>query len=516
VKQYGFESRYRTNFGDDNQYLLAFVALVELRKPLLDCEKVKEAPAGDVDGDTSSTKNFPLYIPSERQQGPQHQGYLPLTSTGGVHFKVLPPSHAPGVEYAINSMHRLLKGHALMYPIKYLKIIGKSGDSRGKESFYQAATEFGADNLATIDRATLSGVQVDDFSAMVVVSAIFGVKVMHPQNVMANSAKAFGSEVTLHGVNCDEAFLSHMFRFRASDATHMEDLNVLYMMPQMDAPVSPTLAALLSKPGAAARLVSTWLRELSMQNKRLAGLKSAGFTPADFATLSLPIVLPTHAGAQVLHMLTKACAVLQEASTTGRVVTHSDLLVALEAALAERYAEQRIHSARNPVLSFMDVHKTCHLERAASIRINPQIKNTFVVDVDHTAAEVLNTLEFNTLPDSPEEQSVYSAIFDNFSFLPALHLRHISESQLRMLFTRLLDWNKQAFVQLSAMRPLKGASPPRQDDKIRPAVRTAVKSVTICGLSQAAAREFAASAIVSQIQQELGVKVNFDVPLSKK
>jgi hypothetical protein len=496
--------------------LLAFVALVEARKPLLDCERPKDVLVGDVDADSSFTKNFPLYIPSERQQGPQHQGYLPLTSTGGVHFKVLPPSHAPGVEYAINSMHRLLKGHALMYPIKYLKIIGKSGDSRGKESFYQAATEFGAENLAVIDRAALSGVQLDDFSAMMIVSAIFGVKVMHPQNVMASAAKAFGSEVTLHGVNCDEAFLSHMFRFRASDAAHLEDLNVLYMMPQMDAAVSPTLAALLSKPGAAARLVSTWLRELSMQNKRLAGLKSAGFTPADFATLSLPIVLPTHAGAQVLYMLSKACAVLQEATTTGRVVTHSDLLVALESALAERYAEQRIKNTRNPLSSFMDTHRTCHLERAASIKINPQIKNTFVVDVDHTAAEVLDTLDFSTLPDSPEEQNIYSALFDNFSFLPSLHLRRISESQLRMVFTRLLDWNRHAFVQLASMRPPRGASPPRQDDKIRPSVRTAVKSVTICGLSQAAAREFAASAIVNQIQQELGVKVSFDVPLSKK
>ena len=519
VKEYGPDSRYKAGFSDENQYLLAFVELVDRRKPMLCFETPNgSAPAAEGEnGDSSATNNFPLYIPSERHQGPQHQGLLPLCTYGGVQFKVVPISHAPGVEYAVNTFHRLLQGRHLMYPIKFLKIIGKSGEGKGKESFYQAATEFAQKNLESLDRATPIKLSVDDFSSMMICSAIFGAKVVHPHHLMADTSKTDTAEVCLRGVSCDSAFLSHLFKYKVSDAAHTEDLNVLYMMPQMDIPIPSAMVELLTRPGAAASLTSAWLRELTLQNKRFAALKSAGFTPADMTALSLPIVLPSHAGAQVHHMLTKVCKALQKASAAQQVLTHSDLLVSLESALAERYAELRIRYSEQPATTYRDLYDACHAECAASVKADPQIKSFLTVDVDHTTAEVLNTLDFSTLPDGSgsKYQEDFSALFDNFSFLPSLHLRNISESQLRAFFSGLMERNRAAHLEQITLRPSSAATGTganvRQPGSIHPAIRTAVKSVVICGLSQAAAKQLAATPTVRAIQHDLGMKVSFDV-----
>jgi hypothetical protein len=513
VKEYGPDSKYKANFGDDNKYMLAFTELVEARKPLLPFEQKDRAE--EEGGSSKSSRNFPLYIPAEKLQGPQHKGYLPLCTYGGVHFKVVPPSHAPGVEYSLNAMRRLLKGRHFMYPIKYLKIIGKSGEGRGRESFFEAATEFGAKNLDTIERALCTRIDEDDYSVMVVLSMVFGIKVLYPEHIMAETHEGT-KEVNLLGFSCDEAMLTHLFQYKPSAASQVgEDLNVLYMMPQMDTPVAQRVSVVLSKPGLALRLASAWMREMSMQNKRFAGLKSAGFSPADLAMLTLPITLPTHAGAQVEHMMTKISNTLLDASLAHRELTHSDLLAITESALAEKYAELRIRFSKSRSKNYMDHFHELHTEHSAALKGDAQIKHTFTMDVEHMTAEMLNTLDFRTMPDAPQDQAIYSAIFDNVSFLPSLHLRNISEAQLRLLFNKLLNWNKQAYLQQVALRPVKPASR-RDDNKIHPAVRTAVKSITICGLESTAAKQLSTTEVVQAIAHELGIRVVFDTGARNK
>lgn len=513
VKEYGFESRYKTGFSDENQYLLAFVALVEARQPLLSFEKSKDSTEAGVGLEpTGSTKNFPLYIPTENQQGPQHMGYLPLCTYGGVHFKVLPTSHTPGVEFAVNSMHRLLKGYHTMYPIRYLKIIGKSGEGKGKESFYQAATEFGSQSLSSAADKSVDRASITDFTAIFITSVLFGAKALHPENLMVEPADEKGSDVRLKGINCDDRFLNHMFKYKAADVTHSDELNVVFMMPQMDVPLCPKIVALLSEATTAPVLVTSWLKELFLQNRRFSALKSAGFTPADLTALMLPISLPPHAAAQIQHLLIKMCKVLQQAAGTGTVLTHSDLLAAMESVAAEKYAELRIRISGRANFSYFDMYTAVKVPPPTGFAADTHTKGTFTTHVEHLTAEVLNTLDFSTLPDSAEQEGAYSALFNQLSFLPSLHLRNITESQLSKLFARLLEQNRAAHARQMSLHPAGQAGSPN----VHVTLRTAVRTVVICGLAQAAAKQIAASSAVHAIQHELAIKISFDVVVGKK
>lgn len=539
VKEYGYDSKYRIGFGDDNQYLLAFVALIESQKPLLSFEtpKLTVSPGAFTevekkeDAVSQAQKAFPLYIPSADQQGPQHQGYLPLCSYGGVHFKVLPASHAPGVEYALNSLHRLLGGAHLMYPIKYLKMIGKSGEGKGKEIYYQAAMEFGTQSLASAGAVAVPNIALEDFSVAFMTSVLFGAKSMFPEHLQVHSQ---GDKVHIKGFNVDDNLLNQMFKYYggqshgsngsttpstptnpSSPIAHSSDLNILYMLPLMDKPIAPAVVALLTSAIAAPSITSSWLKDLHMQNRRYGVLKAVGFTPADLSALHLPISLPTHAAAQIQHLLIKIGKALAQASASGVPMTHSDLLAALEAGTAEKYAEMRIqNSFKVPALEAFESHRAQLTPTNTAV---PHGKATLTMPVDTMTAEVLNTLDFNSLPDAPELQDAYSALFDSFSYLPSLHLRHISEAQLKMFFGKLLDANKEAYLRQKSFK-LSAPSPSGSDkhNSIRTALRTAVKSLVLCGLTQQTAKALHGSPVVHAIQHELGIKVSFDVTLGRK
>lgn len=527
MKEYGFESRYKKDFPDENQYLLAFVALVEARKPLLSLERPRDAGDSGAPGapDSNASKNFPLYIPSASHQGPQHLGYLPLCTYGGVHFKVLPAAHAPGVEFAINSLQRLLKGHHLMYPIRYLKIIGKSGEGKGKESFYQAATEFGAHSLDSVPDKSSDLVSISDFTSMFLTSVLFGAKALHPVNIMVDGPTggdgkdAAGGELRLKGINCDDRILANLFKYKNTDVTQSDELNVIFMMPQMDAHLCPQMVELLSDPTTAPVLVTSWLKELCLQNRRFSSLKTAGFTPADLSALTLPISLPPHAAAQVQHLLIKMYKILQQATASGTVLTHSDLLAAMESAAAEKYAELRIAINARSNFSYFDMYSASKVAMTGGLSIDAQQlqqgKANFSTHVEHLTAEVLNTLDFSTLPSDPEQTVKFSTLFDNLSFLPSLHLRNICESQLNLLFSRLLEQNRAAFQRQIALKPSfeqNGSN----TTVVHATLRTAVRSVVLCGMTQATAKQMAGSSIVQAIQHELGIKVSFDVIVGKK
>jgi len=537
VKEFGYESKYKSSFADDNQYLLGFTTLVEGQKPLLSFEKSKTQANGAQSGETpatedtqSASKSFPLYIPGEDQQGPQHKGYAPLCTYGGVHFKVLPANHAPGVEYAFNCLHRLLDGAHLMYPIKYLKMIGKSGEGKGKETYYQAAMEFGSQSLASVGAAGASQIVLDDFSAAFVTSVLFGAKSLYPEHLQVHSADG---KVHLKGFNVDDDLLCQLFRYYGghthsgvltpggvggpvspgSPMVHASDLNILYMLPLMDAPISPSVVALLTAATAAPSLTSSWLKDLHMQNRRYGVLKAVGFTPSDLTNLTLPIALPVHAAAQIQHMLVKIGKALSQGVANGLPLTHSDLLAALEAGTAEKYAELRIQTSKVTPFELFETHRARIASPAKPSA--SQGKATLTMAVDTMTAEVLNTLDFTTLDASAELETAYAELFDNFSYLPSLHLRNISEAQLKLLFSKILEVNKQAFEIQKSFRST-AAPAPAKPEPVRPSVRTTVKTVVVCGLTQQAAKALHTSSVVHAIQQELGIKVSFDITLGKK
>jgi hypothetical protein len=291
----------------------------------------------------------------------------------------------------------------------------------------------------------------------------------------------------------------------------------------MDAPITPAMIALLSSPTAAPALTSAWLKDLHMQNRRFGALKGVGFTPGDLTTLNLPIVLPTHAAAQIQHMLVKIGAILRQATDTDTSITHSDLLAALEAGTAEKYAEIRIRAWDYAKLSPYEVFEELRGRVVHSRNSIAVGKTNLTMPVDTMTAEVLNTFDFSTVGETPDLQEPFTVLFDNFSYLPSLHLRNISEVQLRLLFAQLLEVNKEAYLRQKSLRPQKSSGAPphspaygNSNVAIRPAVRTSVKTVVLCGLSQQAAKALHVSPTVQAIQHELGIKVAFDLTLGRK
>mmetsp|Transcript_10267 Transcript_10267/g.14154 ORF Transcript_10267/g.14154 Transcript_10267/m.14154 type:complete len:104 (+) Transcript_10267:1392-1703(+) len=55
-----------------------------------------------------------------------------------VYFKYMP--YLPGIEFSVNSFNILLLGEILMYPIRFIKVMGRSKNNYGQVAFYQAST----------------------------------------------------------------------------------------------------------------------------------------------------------------------------------------------------------------------------------------------------------------------------------------------------------------------------------------------------------------------------------------
>ena len=89
-------------------------------------------------------------------------------------------------------------------------------------------------------------------------------------------------EVALGGVNTDESFCSVLFAYeRLNKAPALQasesGLNILYLFPQVDQPVSAEVTKYFSKSeGRAEELTSIWLRELYLQNKRYSAPQVSG------------------------------------------------------------------------------------------------------------------------------------------------------------------------------------------------------------------------------------------------
>eukprot|EP00601_Ochromonadales_sp_CCMP2298_P027339 CAMPEP_0173295616 /NCGR_PEP_ID=MMETSP1143-20121109/14521_1 /TAXON_ID=483371 /ORGANISM="non described non described, Strain CCMP2298" /LENGTH=1642 /DNA_ID=CAMNT_0014235411 /DNA_START=95 /DNA_END=5024 /DNA_ORIENTATION=+ len=482
VAEYGSESTYRTSFANDNEYLVALIQILERRQPLLDTEKPGKHP------DPSST--FPLYIPSDEQQGPQHQGYLPLCTQNEVFFKVIASGSRPGTEYVVNCMHRLLQGNLMMYPIKFMKIIGKNHSSKGKESFYQAATQFGPDNMNLVLESAYND---RDFSSLVITSLLLGVSVLHPHHVMIDSRGA-----SMRGVSTDEEMCEGLFGYNEQEGT-----NLLYALPQMDSPVSAELVQTLCAPGAALGLVGAWLRELQLQNKRYAALKSAGFVPADFVALRLPIELPSNSATQVHSRLQSVVSRLAQGATS-----HSDLLTLL---FPERAAYYNNIRRSSPNASISALFQQLSMDsRTSDLSVKPERE---VASVEALAAEFMKSVDFSSLAGSPEEREAIPALLENLSFQHAMHFYRVSGPQLALAFGSMLASTRAAsLTQARLLSALGRVAQSSEGMSLHsPArVHTSLKTIVLCGLDKKKADEVMASKAIADITAILHMQVVFD------
>jgi len=277
------------------------------------------------------------------------------------------------------------------------------------------------------------------------------------------------------------------------------------------------LNSILSAPMAVESIISQWLRELYLQNKRFHHLRTIGFTSNDFTNLNIPIHLPEGFVTKLylrLKDLRERVLDGNDISTTSQQLTHSDLL-----------------SHFNPELSkfYSDIRNQCKLNSSTSLNfmneVYVELLNGFVshtkqqitdddnnAEIDQCASEFIKSINFSLILEPSLENEVtvktaFSDIFNCISFLHSITLNSISVKQLSAMFSPLISVAKKiSSTQNKLLQTQLGSKNSGSPRSIFPHI--ALKNIKLSGTSayKAAIME---SDIVHELKTYLAIKISF-------
>lgn len=493
VEEFGDGSVYKQQFGaDEARYVRELAALVSLRQPLLQVEKRNQDSTYGV---------FPITLSAEAL----HPEGVVSTSGDSVVFRLI--HCAPGLEYACNCLFMMLQQEVVMYPIRFIKLVGKSALNYGQIAFYQAANDFTGETLANVvdEPRLLDLIDARSYSVAFLSTVLSGALRAQPRNYMIKSTRdAHGqaTSVSILGVINDVEFCPQLFHpesYVAQHATAQPHENVLFTCPQLMMPLDPEVRdALLSHPAVAAEVVSSWIRELYRQNVRYNGLVESGFTESDLQRLMVPISVPRYAAVQVYFTLLRIVDFLKARPQA----THGDVLAILHPALAQQYGifvqdyRQLPHEHKSQRLSSVFSFALQDLKPPnEQFTIDRIDLDNFNTTVEEAAVEFLKQVDFSTFTD---EKSLTSCaqIGDNLSFLSALWLRNVNDEQLAVMFGVVIH---MAFKM-------------RKQKKENFGAKLFTKAIFLTGLDEDETRLIQESVIFNRIHDLLGMHVYFEDP----
>lgn len=444
VTEYGLGSAYKNGYPDENAYIIALCMLIEMQKPLLDAEKKGHGSgSGGSSGSGDQNTLFPLTLPNTAEFK------MNMICHHSVYFKYMP--YLPGIEFSVNSFNILLLGEILMYPIRFIKVMGRSKNNYGQVAFYQASTNFTQLNLSDVlqDPKLVPLVANTGYSAMFITTILTGSSVALPGNVMVKYLTESGqvltkasdvaravedgnpiSSVKLLGIHNDVTFSGAVFNKLAKDSKESVEANVLFVMPQVAGPVDSDVRAVLTRSRAVPEeVISSWLRELYLQNKRYESLISSGFTVDDLVRLQLPIKLPPGTVRDIYRKFRAVCDFL----ATQENPTHQELVESLFPELGEYYQQKQ--SLLGGDLASTDQVFGDLLAKRGEL---PGSDVSGYQTIEEVASEFIKGVDFSRF-SSDVDNAVCGNIGDNLSFLPTLWLRNINEKQLLIMFSGLMD-----------------------------------------------------------------------------
>lgn len=210
----------------------------------------------------------------------------------GMHFKLKP--HAPGVEYAVDSLTKLIAGQGTT-PTRLIKVI-PIGDEGAARTFLASQTVAGVELREVILAGGEYLTRIDrfNFSSLVVQNLLVCPQDGKADNYMVHwPSGGAGSEdrVEIIGIDNDMAFASPFVRHRQGDEVGQHFVNVkncLYFFPQMGEQIDPGFRRLFlaQRPSA---VMARWLRGLYAKNEEYAALTAqAIFSTAECARMQLP------------------------------------------------------------------------------------------------------------------------------------------------------------------------------------------------------------------------------------
>jgi hypothetical protein len=438
VEEYGVNSDYKKEFADENLYIIALVELIEACAPLLAAEKKANETGIKKTVAKTSQELFPLTLPI----GDAYK--MSMISHQNLNFNYMP--FLPGEEFCINSLNMLLSGKPNMHPIRFIKVMGRSRNNDGKVAYYQTSSCFTQNSLSdVIEQGLVEHVNKDTFSAMLLSSVFIGLSDAPPESFMVNWDRDDGSltNIKLVGVQNDRILSAGGLIFRESGTDTYDDLvgstcNTLFLLPQMDAPLSKhMIEGILQHNYAAEDIVSSWMRELYMQNQRYQSLITSGFNSVDLQTLQLPVRLPTES---IVSVYNKMVAVIDLIAEKGESLTNHDIFALFFPKQAAYYLEKRAMVKTSTLKAVVDtLMVTMRGKVIDPVFLANKNKGAYIQSLEELSQEFVSSIDFARIKDAPscdnpKKPNVCSIIADNLAFLPFLCLTKISEGQLRDMF----------------------------------------------------------------------------------
>jgi hypothetical protein len=385
ITEFGENSIFKKSFeNDENTYLLSLSTMLEKKSPFLFAEKNNEFlkqkllkderfPFSFSISSLHSLSSIPYQPPSPGEQEKEAVAKLITAS--------------PGLEYLVNCLFQLLKGELLMYPIKFLKIIGKSSSNYGQIAYYHSSLRFTEETLSSSVKTVEQLKNVDSYSYSVafLTTLLVGITRMKPENVMTKTIKVEGEnsssseekkgnaeKIIITGFNNDEQLSSQIFPLKetkvftsssassntssplskpsfkpSSSSSAATDggsaYHVLCLFPQFHQPLNTSFVSeFLSNSANCEEIISSLLREIYLQNKRYEALLTAGFTMKDLLFLNLPIELSKLSAIKLYKKMNVLMNAIKDNPTT---ITPYDLFILLYPSFKTIYSQTSVSSS---------------------------------------------------------------------------------------------------------------------------------------------------------------------------
>lgn len=275
---------------------------------------------------------------------------LRIITHSGHSYKYMP--HAPAANFIVNSLFKVLLGQ-FAGPTKLFKIgHNLGGDSllMDKCAYYEASLGNQSQSLAQVLYSPIFTEQIDpkSYSAAMMVSCLLGLTQLQPHNVLVSfdppkvsdvvvstkdditlsqgleahldrngsTRDHYDKVVRILGFDCDEKVINAYkeFKYPHRNKIHKDNVNVLFILPQMDEYLHPLLEDyLLSHKFVAEDIIATWLRTIYEQNLRYSHLAKENFTERDFSNLYLPISLSLGYVSEIYKRLLSMLSALRQA-----------------------------------------------------------------------------------------------------------------------------------------------------------------------------------------------------------
>jgi len=356
-----------------------------------------------------------------------------------IYYKLNP--YAPGIEFAVASLYAKILPN--LVPETFLLQL-----SKGNQTFIcQASKGVQGINFAQVvnQPKMVQKIDIKNFSALFLSSLLARPGDAKPDNfIMQFQFDQRGILSTqLFSIDNDIAFSREIFFNNSHKTIYSDMLNILFLLPQMDRPVSPYVREHIKNQSPAV-LVAEWLEDLHKKNLQY---QSAGFNKEFLTQAKLPIQLSTGTAKRIYQQLQAIKQLLLENEN----LTHQDIFKAICPSIYNFYKTSRdetniVNSLKSmyaaagasPILVSSDdfgiqkqVWKTLS---GLHMKDRQDFTRVFSQSVQEAAEELLSTIDFRSF-DS--EKMILEIAKKLANFVENLQLNHITPSQFDILCQKL-------------------------------------------------------------------------------